>query len=270
MPRKPANSLIGAALSALVWSVVLLPIAKAATDPTTLHNQCVAEAEHDAKAALARARKWAKAGGGYDAGHCAAMALYDLKRYAEAAAAFERVAREMANDLPEEAARIYDQAGQAWLVANKPKSAGADFDAALRLMPKEADFLIDRAEALAALGQYWKAIDALNRASDLAPKRAAIYAYRAAAYRAVNELEMAKEDIAHNLKLAPNNPVGLIERGNIRRLDGDLAGARQDWLEVTRIARDTPEAAAAKRNLARLGAIRRGGSAVPRHRNGPP
>jgi tetratricopeptide (TPR) repeat protein len=258
MSRKPANRL-AAALLAAAWCVTAAPAALALGDPAAEHDQCVAEAEKDPEAALIRARQWSRQGGGPDADHCAAMALYDLRRYPEAAQAFDGAARATAAASPILAAQIFDQAGQAWLVANEPQSARTEFDAAIRLSPDDPDLRIDRAEALAALGQYWKAVDDLNRASDLAPKRAEIYAYRAAAYRALNELTMARADIARNLRLAPDNPVGLLERGNIRRLDGDLVGARRDWLEVTRIARGTPEAAAAAQNLDRLGAIREGG-----------
>lgn len=228
----------------------------AASDPTAEHDQCVAQAETDPQAALARARQWANAGGGFDADHCAAMALFDMKQYAEAARAFEKLARGMDTEGLVEQARIFDQAGQAWLVAGQPGSAKTDFDAALRLTPHDPDLLIDRAEALAAAKEYWRAIDDLNLASDLAPKKAEIYVYRAAAYRALDALPLARQDVEYNLKLAPNNPVGLLERGNIRRFQGDVAGARRDWLSVTKVAPGTPSAVAAEQNLARLGKTR--------------
>lgn len=231
--------------------------ARAASDPATEHDKCVAEAETDPQAALARAKQWSNQGGGFDADHCVAMALYDMKRYAEAAAAFEKLARGMVKASPADQARVYDQAGQARLVADQPRAAKTDFDAALRLTPDNPEMLIDRSEALAGEHKYWNAIDDLNRASDLAPNRADIYVYRAAAYRALDELQMARLDIDRYLRLAPNNPVGLLERGNIRRLQGDIAGARRDWLHVTKLAPGTAVATAAKENLARLGAVRR-------------
>ena len=258
MFRKPANRLAAAAVLAALWSAALVSAAAATSDPETEHDKCVAAAQSDAPAALARAKQWSNQGGGPEADHCAAMALYDMKHYADAARGFEKVAREMTNAAPSDDARIYDQAGQAWLVANRPRSAQIDFDAALRLAPDDPDLLIDRAEARANQKRYWQAIDDLNRASDLAPMRADIYLYRAAAYRAVSEIEMASEDIARNLRLQPNNPVGLLERGNIRRLRGDIVGAHQDWVKVTTIAPGSLEAAAAEDNLARLGAIREG------------
>ncbi len=111
---------------------------------------------------------------------------------------------------------------------------------------------IDRAEAFADLGQYWDAIDDLNRAIELAPSRAEAYIYRGTAYRYVDARELALEDIQHGLALAPNSTMGLLERGNLRRLSGDVAGARQDWLRVTELAPQTPEGKAATVNLANL------------------
>jgi tetratricopeptide (TPR) repeat protein len=259
MSPKRANStpfrhLAGGLLLAALW---LSPASARVTgDPTSEHDRCVGEAETNPEAALARAKQWSNSGGGFGADHCAAMALFDMKHYAEAARAFEGLARGMVNAAPAGQARIYDQAGQAWLVDNRPLSATADFDAAVRLTPDDPDLLIDRAEALAAAKRYWNAIDDLNRASELAPNKAEIYAYRAAAYRALDVPSLARQDIEQNLTLAPDNPVGLLERGNIRRIQGDVAGARRDWLSVTKIAPGSTTAEAAAQNLARLGAIR--------------
>jgi tetratricopeptide (TPR) repeat protein len=259
MFRRPVNRIrAGRSIVALGFAVSWgwAHSASATSDPITEHDQCVAQAETDPQSALARAKQWSKSGGGFDADHCAAMALFDLKQYAEAARAFEKLARGMETGAPVDQSRIYDQAGQAWLVADQPLSAKSDFDAALRLTPTDPDLLIDRAEAVAAAKQYWNAVDDLNRASELAPNKAEIYAYRAEVYRSLEALPLALQDIEHNLSLAPNNPVGLLERGNIRRIQGDVSGARQDWLSVTRIAPGSPSAAAAERNLAQLGAIR--------------
>ena len=165
------------------------------------------------------------------------MALFDLRQYAEAARLFEKLARTMDTGGLADQARMYDQAGQAWLVGRRAEIAPKPISTPrCGSTPSDPDLLIDRAEALAAAKEYWRAIDDLNHASDLAPKKAEIYVYRAAAYRAIDSLTLARQDIEYNLKLAPNNPVGLLERGNIRRMQGDVAGARRDWLSVTKVA----------------------------------
>lgn len=244
-------------------------MALVSSDPATEHDLCVSQAETDPEAALARAKQWSNSGGGFDADHCAAMALFDMKHYAESARTFETLARRMATAVPADEARIYDQAGQAWLAGDQPLAAKADFDAALRVSPDDPDLLIDRATALAAAKQYWNAIDDLNRASDIVPSRAEIYAYRAAAYRALDVPALARQDIERNLKLAPNNPVGLLERGNILRMQGDVLGARRDWLSVTKIAPGSAMAEAAAQNLSRLGAVRDDLSSPRRKTQGP-
>jgi len=225
-------------------------------DPAREHDKCVADAERDPQAGLARAKQWSSQGGGFDADHCAAMALFGMKRYAEAAAAFDRLANGAAPASAGDRARLFDQGGQAWLVADQPTQAKRDFDAAIANAPTDSDLYIDRAEALAATQKFWDAIDDLNHASELAPQKAEIYAYRAAAYRAVDSLDLAREDVERNLKLAPDNPIGLLERGNIRRIAGDVAGAKQDWQDVVRRAPGSASAAAAAQNLAHLGATR--------------
>lgn len=218
----------------------------------TLHDHCVAFVQSNPKEGLERARLWKDQGGGFYADHCIAMALFQLHDYGEAARRFEELATAMLGMPAPQRAQALDQAGQAWLDAHDPARAKAAFDAALQLGGKNADLLIDHAEALADLGQYWDAIDDLNRAIDLAPDRADAYIYRGTAYRYVDAPELALEDVQHGLKLAPNSPIGLLERGILRRLAGDIAGARQDWLKVTEVAPQSPEAKAASTNLANL------------------
>jgi tetratricopeptide (TPR) repeat protein len=236
-----------------VLAASALAATNAAPDPNVEHDRCVELARNDPQAGLDRAKQWSKQGGGFAADHCAAMALFDLKRYRDAADAFDKLAKAMVTEAPADRARVYDQAGQAWLVGEDPVRAKADFDAAINLARTDPDFLIDRAEALAATKQYWNAIDDLNRASDLAPQQADIYVYRAAAYRAVEAFDLALEDAEHNLRLAPDNPIGLLERGNIRRLRGDISGARQDWMSVAKLVPGSQLASAAESNLSHLG-----------------
>jgi tetratricopeptide (TPR) repeat protein len=217
-----------------------------------LHDRCVAFAREKPREGLERATAWKEQGGGFYADHCIAMAQFLLHDYAAAAQRFEELATRMLGLPAVQRAQTLDQAGQSWLSARQPARAKAAFDAALQLGGEEADLLIDRSEAFADLGQYWDAIDDLNRAIELAPDRADAYIYRGTAYRYVDARELALEDIQHGLALAPNSAMGLLERGNLRRLSGDVAGARQDWLRVTELAPQTPAGKAAATNLANL------------------
>lgn len=251
-------------IAAFAFLLVIGTIASAAAAPAPFavpvpmraadrYSQCLARARKTPQAALAEAEDWVRAGGGFPAKHCAAVALIGLKRYAEAAQRLEALAGDMMGARDDLRAGALEQAGQAWLLAGKPHAAKAAFDAALQLRPNEPDLLIDRAQAYDAMGKLWDAIDDLNDALAIDPDRADALIFRASAYRRVGGgLALAQADIDRALKLAPNSVPGLLERGNIRSLTGDLAGARADWLKVERLAPSSPAAVAAKENLTRL------------------
>ena len=221
-------------------------------DLVAVHDRCVSFVHQHPKEGLERAKLWREQGGGFYADHCIAMALFELRDYADAAQRFENLATAMLGMPAAQRAQSLDQAGQAWLAAQQPERAKAAFDAAIQLNGDDAELLIDRAQAWAQMKQYWDALDDLNRAIDLAPDRAEAYIYRGAAYRNLDSLDLALQDIEHGLKLQPRSPMGLLERGNIRHMKGDVAGARQDWIEVEKLAPGTPEETAAKLSLAKL------------------
>jgi tetratricopeptide (TPR) repeat protein len=260
MSRSPASN----SAAVLVLSVVVSLLAAGWVGPAsaqrvnedamnTLHDRCVAFARQHPKEGLEKAKQWRAQGGAFWADHCIAMALFILKDYAAAAKRFEELAAAMMSMPAEQRAITLDQAGQSWLDAGEFARAKAAFDAAIAFKGDDAELFIDRAQAFAALKQYWDAIDDLNRAIDMAPRNAEAYIYRASAYRSVDALDLALEDIERGLQITPNNVLGLLERGNVRRLKGDAAGARQDWQSVVKLAPDTPAAKAAKLNLAKLG-----------------
>lgn len=223
-------------------------------DAALLHDRCVALVNSNPQQGLDRAEVWRSEGGGFAADHCAAMALYALARYADAARRFEELATAMMAAPKLQRAKTLDQAGQAWLAADEAARAKADFDAALALDKDDPDLLIDHAEAQAAQKHYWEAIDDLNRAIEVAPRRADAYVYRGSAYRSVDALDLALEDIEHALSIEPDSVLGLLERGNTRRQKGNAAGAREDWLRVIKLAPSSAAAAAARVNLERLSA----------------
>jgi len=222
-------------------------------DDSSRYERCLALVHHDPEQAFATAEDWRKAGGGFPAEHCAAVALVGLKRYQEAAQRLEALAGAMMQAQPWLRAEALEQAGQAWLLADRAGEAKSAFDAALQLVPDDPDLLIDRAQAYAEAHNYWPAIDDLNQALELEPNRADALIFRASAYRRVeNGLDLALADVERALTLAPDAVPGLLERGNIRELKGDLAGARADWIKVETLAPASAAAAAAKDNLAHL------------------
>lgn len=223
--------------------------------PSQRYDSCLADTRRDPAAALKSAEVWRQLGGGFPAEHCAAIALIGLKRYSEAAQSLEALAGQMMNEPAELRGDALDQAGQAWLLADQPDRAKAAFDAALSLVPRKPDFLIDRSEALADGGRYWEAIDDLNRALEADPKNVDALVFRASAYRHVggtDALELAQADADRALVLSPNSVPGLLERGNIRRLRGDNAGAKADWQRVIALAPQSEAARYARDNLAHV------------------
>ena len=252
MSRNPAKSLAAALVLRAALVVRATALQAASQDMNILHDRCIAYVREHPKEGLEKAKAWREQGGGFWADHCVATALFVLRDFAGAGKHFERLATAMMAMPAAQRAVTLDQAGQAWLDANEFARAKADFDAAIAISGEDPDLLIDRAEANAALNQYWDAIDDLNRCIDLAPKRAEPYIYRASAYRSVEAYDLAFEDVERGLALAPDNPLGLLERGNLRRIKGDTAGARQDWLRVEKLEPKGPAGQAAKINLARL------------------
>jgi tetratricopeptide (TPR) repeat protein len=259
-PRSAALLLPAALLLALAAaparpgekSPALLKLAPSAAQQ---YDECLALARKDPQRAYDRAMTWRNTGGGgFPADHCAAVALVELGKYTEGAQKLEGMAGAMMQADPGMRAEALEQAGNAWLLANKPVAAKADFDAALVLKPKDVEILIDRAEANALNGKFFDAIDDLNRVLDISPKRVDALIYRASAYRQLGSLDLALDDATRALTLDPNALAGLLERGNIRRLKGDRDGAKSDWQRIMQLDAKSPEAKAARDNLARLAA----------------
>jgi tetratricopeptide (TPR) repeat protein len=258
MPRSPANRRIAALLpfaAAILAAASPSPKLSSPLDASSQYDSCLAEVATSPQAALNRAEAWHESGGGFPAEHCAAVALIGLKRYDQAARRLEALAGAMMIQTPELRAATLEQAGQAWLLANDAAKAKADFDAGLSFSPHNPDLLIDRAEAYAAGGQYWEAIDDLNRALESTPDNVTALIYRASAYRnagGADGLELGLADVERALKLSPNDVSGLLERGNILRLRGDVKSARTDWERVVRLEPGSTAAADARNNLAHI------------------
>ncbi len=223
------------------------------SDEDSAHYQrCLDDARSAPQKGLDEARDWRNGGGGFPADHCAAVALFALGRYAEAAQAFEALGGAMMDQRRELRASAMAQAGQSWLLAGEAKKAKTAFDAALHFTPNDPDLYIDRARADADAKDLPGAVADLDEALDLAPDRAEALVYRASAYRQLGDLTHARADVDAALKEVPDDAAGILERGNIRRLQDDPTGARADWEAVEKLAPNSPAAAAAKDNIARL------------------
>jgi tetratricopeptide (TPR) repeat protein len=245
--RKPMKILPLAAMFA-----VLAFAARAASADS--YDACLAKAQSDPAAALAQASAWSRRGGGAAADHCAALALVGLRRYAEAAGRLDALARSPFAADPSRKTALFDQAGNAWLLADRADSAIASFTAALGADPFDADLLADRARALALKADWPKAESDLSAALLVSPDRADLYLLRGSARHAMGRKAEARADLDHALRLQPGNADALLERGGMKIEAGDVAGARADWQAAISAAPASSAAAAARQRLSEIAA----------------
>ncbi|MEO8300832.1 MAG: hypothetical protein ABI608_03510, partial [Rhizomicrobium sp.] len=115
----------------------------------------MADSSANPVAALADAEGWVRAGGAVPAEHCAALALFNLKRYAEAGTRLDRTAGGPATLSAEFRVALFTQAGNAWLVAGDGARAVQSFSGALALSAGDADLFADLARAH-AMRRDWR------------------------------------------------------------------------------------------------------------------
>ena len=212
------------------------------------YDRCLALAKQDAEQALKAAIAWDNVGGDGAAGHCTAVALVNLKRYPEAAARLDRLGHENLGNA-EQRADVFDQAGNAWLLAHRGGDAVNSFSAALALSPHDPDLLGDRARADAMLGD-WRAADAdLSAALARDADRADLLVLRASARHALGRKADARADLEAALRIVPNYPEALLERGTLKLEAGDIKGARADWQSVIARAKGSEAAQTAEQRL---------------------
>jgi len=218
--------------------LVLIAALTLAQSETFSYDACLKRAERRPEQALEMAMNALGAGEDASAEHCAAVALVGLKQYGEAARRLDLLARKASAGGAEERAQIMSQAGNAWLLAGQPELATASFTAALALMPGEAEYLIDRARASAALKKWAPAESDLSAALVAEPGNVQALVLRSSARRAQKNIKGAMGDVTQALLLEPRSAEALLERGLLRVAQGDKAGARRDFFEVLKLAAD--------------------------------
>jgi tetratricopeptide (TPR) repeat protein len=230
---------------------VIAPPARA-IDNQAEYQACMSLFDRDPAGALDSAVAWEKQGGGDPARHCKALALIRTGQVEDGALELARVAEAMPQVKAPMAAKMFAQAGQAWIKAGNPQRALYAQNQGLKLNSKDVDLLVDRALTYGSAGMYFEALDDLNAAIDLSPDDPDIYAFRAAAYRQLENLDLAEDNIEQALKLSPSHPGALLERGYLRRAKGDEVGARSDWLTVIQVVPGTDTANVAQQNIEKL------------------
>src|SRR6185503_16729272 len=229
-------------------SLVLAAVPAEAEGDGGHYRRCLADADANPALALSDAEHWSKSGGGVPAEHCGAVALLSLKRYAEAGIRLDKIAGGGAKLEASFRVALFDQAGNAWLLAGDGARAVQSFTGALALSAGDPDLFADLARAHAMRRNWQEVVLDLNAALQLSPRRADLLVLRASARRALKNYEDANADIQAALKLKPGDADALVERGLLRRQLGDLGGARRDF-EAALKTGSANAAAQAKANL---------------------
>jgi tetratricopeptide (TPR) repeat protein len=214
------------------------------------YDRCLALTGSNPAAAWNDAGSWSRSGGGVAAEHCAALALVALHRYAEAGPRLDVLARRA--DTPGALrAALFDQAGNAFLLAGDGAHAVASLSSALTLSASDPDLFSDLARAQALRKNWSEVVLDLNAALALAPRRADLLVLRASAHRALGQIASARSDI--DAALAIRRDAGaLLERGLLKQQAGDIGGARKDFQGALQASPNGALAAEAKEDLEAL------------------
>ena len=215
------------------------------------YNHCLDMVDDDPEGAKGFAETWAASGGGDGAEHCLALADIELGDPEAGAERLERLGGSSQGAAATRAS-VYDQAGQAWMMAGQPGRAFAAETLALALSPDDPDLLVTRAAAARDLDRYEEAVDDLTHALDSDPRRVDALVARASASRLLGHLDAAEDDIERAFALDRDSPEAHLERGILRQRRGDRAGARADWEAAAALAPDSDTADLAQQNLALL------------------
>jgi tetratricopeptide (TPR) repeat protein len=238
-----------AALASLTSQAMAANVVERAGDKLRYEN-CLSLAGLNPSAALGVANKWVDEKGGPPAEHCAAVALVGLKHYAEAGTKLDALGR--APDVGDLRASLFDQAGNAWLLAGDGSHATASFQAALALSGNDPDLYADLARAQ-ALSKDWRSVEAdMNAALAVSPRRYDLLVLRASARHALRNLAGARSDVQAALALKPNFAEALVERGSLARESGDVAAARSDFEAALNAGAGGQTGEEARRSLAAL------------------
>ena len=216
------------------------------------YDRCLKLAHDNPDFADEQALAWHDAGGGPAAMHCSAVALVQLKQYAQAAFKFDALARESDAGGAGIRADLLDQAGNAWILAGQPENAEASLGAALNLGNRSADVYADRARARAMKKNWAGAESDLNAALKVDPDRADLLVLRASARHALGQRTQARADIDQAIALDPKYGEALVERGAMKLESGDRNGARGDWQVVLVVQPNSPAADTARMYIEKL------------------
>jgi lipoprotein NlpI len=128
----------------------------------------------------------------------------------------------------EDLAKLYYNRAIEWSAKGDYDRAIADYDASLRLAPRNVDALFNRGNAWSNKGEHDRAIADYDAAIDVNPKDPAAHGGRAFEWTAKGDYVKALADYDNAIRLDPKAPVSLLARGRVRFYTGDFARAVAD------------------------------------------
>ena len=207
------------------------------------YKECLAQVKENSEAAILSSRKWYIEGGTVAAQHCEALALYDQKRFGDAAGLFEMIVGKLARN---EGVGEYAQqnkkilsvqlnylAGLAWHSDENYDRAYNALSAAITGLDVASEYgyeiFRERGLVHVSSNKYEDSLGDFTSAIELKPEVFDAYLYRAETYRKLGEHLKARVDLNVALTLEPNQPDLLFESGiNYRMLQNDK-NALQEW-----------------------------------------
>jgi tetratricopeptide (TPR) repeat protein len=147
---------------------------------------------------------------------------------------------------------IYAARGTGWAAKNDFARAIVDFDASLRLNPKNSVALINRGAAWLLRGETDKAIADLDVAISLDPKNPAIYSSRGAMWRQLREFNKSIADLNEAIRLEPKQSQAYNNRALTWKDAGDYDRAIADLNDAIRLNPADEKAYGNRGNLWRL------------------
>ena len=195
---------------------------------------CIDKIDVDPEAAYEEAMSWANETHAPEARRCAALAM--IGRGEPAIGAQKLLALVMEKDAGDGATRaeILVEAGNAWILAERPANAIAALNGALKLAPNSPDVLIDRARALIMEGKWRDGEMDLTRALDQRPKDAYALTIRAQARLQQEVFDLALKDAQAALAIEPKDDLALAVRG--AAIDGQRKARADAQSPVRKVA----------------------------------
>ncbi len=183
------------------------------------HQACLQGIEEDLQTGRVAADKWMRDGGGAHATHCLAMADFAAGFPKLAAVRLQTLAEKMATERHGEntltRARLFAQAAEIWLSADRTDAALNALDAAKTLTPEAGELYLLSGKISVKRRRWQDVVYAITLAEKQGIVTATGYTARARAYKELTQFDLSAEDTARALRIDPFNLKALVLRGEL-------------------------------------------------------